>query len=403
MHAGGPARAQTGPRGVSPCRRRFLDELSAALGPETARQTTVVFDASVHPGDFALDAQYRGLGILFALGDENADARIEQLIARHSNPKTLTVVSSDNRIRQAASRRRTKSLTADQFWELIDDLKERGRIKTRSEATPQAGSRRFTQRGRHTTTRPTGSRRFATSTSCRKSRRRLAQRSALDRRRHRRDRTPGSARAVESGDSPVATYWRRRHLRSPAPPGNMHGDRGKTKEFMVLSPGPEAAKGISLKNQDARAMKVHEYQAKELLKKAGVAVPEGIVATTPAEAAKAYDALGGGLIVVKAQVHAGGRGKGVADRARRRSCAGARDRQRAASRGPSRWPRGCNWSSRPRKPKKPPPACWARHWSPIRPVPRGARSPRCWSRSGTTSPASSTWGWRSTAACSARS
>jgi succinyl-CoA synthetase beta subunit len=59
-------------------------------------------------------------------------------------------------------------------------------------------------------------------------------------------------------------------------------------------------------------MKVHEYQAKELLKKAGVAVPEGIVATTAAEAAKAYDALGGGLIVVKAQVHAGGRGKGVA-------------------------------------------------------------------------------------------
>ena len=59
-------------------------------------------------------------------------------------------------------------------------------------------------------------------------------------------------------------------------------------------------------------MKVHEYQAKELLEKAGVAVPEGIVVTTPAEAARAYDALGGGLIVVKAQVHAGGRGKGVA-------------------------------------------------------------------------------------------
>ncbi|HEX8199918.1 MAG TPA: ATP-grasp domain-containing protein, partial [Isosphaeraceae bacterium] len=59
-------------------------------------------------------------------------------------------------------------------------------------------------------------------------------------------------------------------------------------------------------------MKVHEYQAKELLKKAGVAVPEGLVATTPEEAAAAYDQLGGGLIVVKAQVHAGGRGKGIA-------------------------------------------------------------------------------------------
>jgi succinyl-CoA synthetase beta subunit len=59
-------------------------------------------------------------------------------------------------------------------------------------------------------------------------------------------------------------------------------------------------------------MKVHEYQAKELLKSAGVAVPEGLVVTAPEDAARAYESLGGGLIVVKAQVHAGGRGKGVA-------------------------------------------------------------------------------------------
>jgi succinyl-CoA synthetase beta subunit len=59
-------------------------------------------------------------------------------------------------------------------------------------------------------------------------------------------------------------------------------------------------------------MKVHEYQAKLLLKAAGVVVPEGVVVTDPKEAAAAYKTLGGGLIVVKAQVHAGGRGKGVA-------------------------------------------------------------------------------------------
>jgi succinyl-CoA synthetase beta subunit len=59
-------------------------------------------------------------------------------------------------------------------------------------------------------------------------------------------------------------------------------------------------------------MKVHEYQAKDLLKAAGVAVPAGLVVTTPEEAAEAFDKLGGGLIVVKAQVHAGGRGKGIA-------------------------------------------------------------------------------------------
>ncbi len=59
-------------------------------------------------------------------------------------------------------------------------------------------------------------------------------------------------------------------------------------------------------------MKVHEYQAKELLEAAGVAVPVGIVAVTPEEAAEAFDTLKAPLVVVKAQVHAGGRGKGVA-------------------------------------------------------------------------------------------
>jgi len=55
---------------------------------------------------------------------------------------------------------------------------------------------------------------------------------------------------------------------------------------------------------------VHEYQAKALLCEFGVAVPEGRLATTPEEAAKAAKDLGGGLCVVKAQIHAGGRGKG---------------------------------------------------------------------------------------------
>ena len=57
-------------------------------------------------------------------------------------------------------------------------------------------------------------------------------------------------------------------------------------------------------------MKIHEYQAKQLLAKAGVAVPRGIVAKAPEEAAKAVDSLGGKLAVVKSQIHAGGRGKG---------------------------------------------------------------------------------------------
>ncbi len=56
-------------------------------------------------------------------------------------------------------------------------------------------------------------------------------------------------------------------------------------------------------------MNVHEYQAKEILREFGVPVPDGRLATTPAEAEEAARELGTSVVVVKAQVHAGGRGK----------------------------------------------------------------------------------------------
>ncbi|MFT0800729.1 ADP-forming succinate--CoA ligase subunit beta [Bacillus swezeyi] len=56
-------------------------------------------------------------------------------------------------------------------------------------------------------------------------------------------------------------------------------------------------------------MNIHEYQGKEVLRKYGVAVPEGKVAFTADEAVKAAEALTSSVYVVKAQIHAGGRGK----------------------------------------------------------------------------------------------
>jgi succinyl-CoA synthetase beta subunit len=57
-------------------------------------------------------------------------------------------------------------------------------------------------------------------------------------------------------------------------------------------------------------MKIHEYQGKELLRKFGVPVPRGLVARSPEEAYHATKELGTEVVVVKAQIHAGGRGKG---------------------------------------------------------------------------------------------
>jgi len=57
-------------------------------------------------------------------------------------------------------------------------------------------------------------------------------------------------------------------------------------------------------------MKIHEYQGKEILRQFAVPVPRGIAAFTVQEAVEAAQKLGGPVWVVKAQIHAGGRGKG---------------------------------------------------------------------------------------------
>ena len=57
-------------------------------------------------------------------------------------------------------------------------------------------------------------------------------------------------------------------------------------------------------------MKIHEYQAKDVLKGYGVSVPNGILCTSPEEVGKATETLQTPVVVVKAQIHAGGRGKG---------------------------------------------------------------------------------------------
>ena len=57
-------------------------------------------------------------------------------------------------------------------------------------------------------------------------------------------------------------------------------------------------------------MNIHEYQGKEILRKFGVATPRGVACFSVPDAAAAARELGGRVWVVKAQIHAGGRGKG---------------------------------------------------------------------------------------------
>ena len=127
MHARGLLGRRFGPDGFRQARKRFLNDLAEALGPIDAHATTVVFDASGPPADLPRSSTHKGLSILFAVEDDDADSRIEILIARHATPRTLSVVSSDNRIRQAASRRRARAVGAEDFLIELDARKDRRR------------------------------------------------------------------------------------------------------------------------------------------------------------------------------------------------------------------------------------------------------------------------------------
>ena len=138
MFAGGLLGKKFGPDGFRQVRTRFLNDLADTLGPLDAHETTVVFDSSSAPADLPQRSVFKGLSVVFAVDNENADERIEELIAGHSAPKSLTVVSSDRRIRLAASRRKALAITADDFWVKLDDRKSRrfGEPETEIPAAP---------------------------------------------------------------------------------------------------------------------------------------------------------------------------------------------------------------------------------------------------------------------------
>jgi predicted RNA-binding protein with PIN domain len=121
MHAVNLLPGKHGPNILRKLRLRFLNQLAEALGPMDAFQTTVVFDAAVRSEHRTHEFQHHGLTILFSGDGETADDRIEQLIAKHSAPKNLTVVSSDHQIQRAAARKRATVFGSDEFWESIHE------------------------------------------------------------------------------------------------------------------------------------------------------------------------------------------------------------------------------------------------------------------------------------------
>lgn len=135
MHAAGMARASYGPGDLGRCRDSLLEFLRSHLSPIQQQRTIVVFDAREPPPGGKRQFHLGRMLVLFAEAPGDADAEIEELIAGHSAPKQVKLISSDHRLQNAASRRKARFLDSEDW---IDKLEQRGeQQQSSSEAPPQ--------------------------------------------------------------------------------------------------------------------------------------------------------------------------------------------------------------------------------------------------------------------------
>ncbi|MFO0940650.1 MAG: NYN domain-containing protein [Pirellulales bacterium] len=114
---GGRAR---GPGWIQNARDQLLTFIQSQMSPAWLRSTVVVFDKS-QGRQLQLDFQTTlGLQVKFAVEHDEADDLIEELIRKHSSPKSLTVVSSDLRVRRQAVTRRAEAVESEQFLRRLE-------------------------------------------------------------------------------------------------------------------------------------------------------------------------------------------------------------------------------------------------------------------------------------------
>ena len=132
LHAAGLGRPTYGPGDLERVRNRLLSHLRTHLAAAERARTTVVFDARDAPPDRPRRFAVEGMTILFAAGSGDADAEIERLIAAHSAPRRIRVVSSDHRLQKAARRRRAVAVDCEAFLARLD---RRGPVDDESAVT----------------------------------------------------------------------------------------------------------------------------------------------------------------------------------------------------------------------------------------------------------------------------
>jgi uncharacterized protein len=129
-----PARGKSS---LEKARLALLNFLAESLDPEEVPRTVVVFDAHDPPWGVPRETRHKGLTVLFAAREADADALIEDLIRADHSPRRLTVVSSDHRIQRAAKRRRARAVDSDVWYaEVVRARQERQQAATEGSERP---------------------------------------------------------------------------------------------------------------------------------------------------------------------------------------------------------------------------------------------------------------------------
>ncbi len=137
LHATGIFGRGQAPGSLERSRTALLNVLAASIPPDELDQATIVFDANQAPPGLPRRVDHGGLTVCYASEYEDADAMIEELIARHHAPRQLLVVSSDHRVQRAARRRRAEAIDSDVWYtELIRQRVARGTGSEKEPAKP---------------------------------------------------------------------------------------------------------------------------------------------------------------------------------------------------------------------------------------------------------------------------
>jgi len=144
-----PGTREADPNWLHDERMRLMHRLVDHLPGEIRRRTCVVFDAANPPRDRPHQFEFQQLTIRFAIDYPEADDLIEEMIAAHSAPKQLMVVSSDHRVQNAARRRGCQTFDSDPW---LDDLLDR-KLDIQRTAEKTVGS--TTQQDGNTDSEPT--------------------------------------------------------------------------------------------------------------------------------------------------------------------------------------------------------------------------------------------------------